>query len=84
VDEFDGTKLAQFSIFECCVHSWDIAQALGVDGSFSDELAQFGYDAVAPHVDYFREIDLLAPTTIDATSADSVQTRVLRLAGRVT
>jgi uncharacterized protein (TIGR03086 family) len=82
LDPFDGSKLAQFSVFECCIHSWDLAQALGVDGTFSEGLAQIGYDGALPYGDTIYEIGAAKRPSSDELSGDSAQARLLHLFGR--
>jgi hypothetical protein len=79
---FDGSNLARFSVLECCIHSWDIAQALGVDGTFSEDLAQIGYDGVLPYIDTVRAAAFTKPPTGDEPSGESAQARLLHLMGR--
>jgi uncharacterized protein (TIGR03086 family) len=78
----DGSTLARISVCECCIHSWDIAQAVGVDGTFSEDLAQIGYDGAAPSIDRIREIGFTKTSTTDEPTDDSVQVRLLHLFGR--
>jgi uncharacterized protein (TIGR03086 family) len=80
--ELDGSTLARFSVCECCVHSWDIAQALRVDGTFSEDLARIAYDGAAPYTDMFHEVGFTKPPTADEPTDDSAQARLLHLFGR--
>jgi hypothetical protein len=79
---FDGSDLARFSVFECCVHSWDLAHALGVDGAFGEELARIGYHGAAPFIDRIRESGLTKAPTTDRTAGSSAQAGLLHLFGR--
>jgi uncharacterized protein (TIGR03086 family) len=79
---FDAATLVRFSILECCVHSWDLAQALGVDGTFNEELAQLGYDGLAPCIDQLRSRSLFKLLRTDESSVLNGQTRPLLLCGR--
>jgi uncharacterized protein (TIGR03086 family) len=81
--DIKASDLARFSIFECCFHSWDLAHAIGVDGAFSAELAQIGYDGVVPFMDTFRERGVFKPRVTEKSPADSAQARLLHLVGRV-
>jgi uncharacterized protein (TIGR03086 family) len=82
IEGFDGSKIACFSIIDTCVHSWDIAQALGVDGTFSEDLAQIGYDGAAPYNDIFQEVGFTKPPTAAQPADNSAQARLLHLFGR--
>jgi uncharacterized protein (TIGR03086 family) len=83
LDPFYGSDLASFSVFEGCVHSWDLAKALGVDGTFSEELAQIGYDGVLPFMERVRAVGFTKPPTTDKPAAACAQARLLHLFGRV-
>jgi uncharacterized protein (TIGR03086 family) len=78
-----GSDLACLSICECCVHSWDLAQAMGIDSAFSEELAQIGYDGALPFIDRVREVGFTKPPETDHPATDSAQARLLHLYGRV-
>jgi uncharacterized protein (TIGR03086 family) len=82
IEGFTGGLLACFSVTDCCVHAWDIAQALGVDGSFDEDLAKLGYDGCAPYNDLFLEVGFTKPPTTDRPTDDSAQARLLHLFGR--
>jgi hypothetical protein len=79
---FDGSNLARFSIFGCCVHSWDIAQGLGVDGAFGEDLAQIGYDGFLPYVETVRQMGYTKPPATDEPTGTTAQARLLHLFGR--
>jgi hypothetical protein len=82
IEGFDGSKIACFSIIDACVHLWDIAQALGVDGTFSEDLAQIVYDGAPPYNDIFQEVGFTKPPTTDEPKDGSAQARLLHLFGR--
>jgi uncharacterized protein (TIGR03086 family) len=85
--EWHGLELLQASLFETCVHTWDLAKALGLDERLNDELMALAYDAAVPIVAHFRTTTytFFGPAPTAALPPDaSAQTRLLHLTGRAT
>jgi uncharacterized protein (TIGR03086 family) len=67
--------------FELLIHSWDLAQAIGQELHYNDEVAQAAYDYALQYAAEWNQAGLFAPPISVPESAD-LQTKLLALTGR--
>jgi uncharacterized protein (TIGR03086 family) len=78
-----GSHIAVFRLWDNVVHTWDLASALGTDATIDEVLVAFTMEQIAPHLDMYRSLGAVAqPSEVEAADC-SLQSRLLRLSGRV-
>jgi uncharacterized protein (TIGR03086 family) len=63
------------------IHGWDLARAIGADGTLDTELVDFAFDFLVPQVDGWRSAGVFGPRIELAGDADR-QSELLAITGR--
>lgn len=70
-----------FTTWDPLGHSWDLAQATGIEAHASDELAEVMIASITPNADMMRNMNLMGEAVEVPADADAM-TRFLGLIGR--
>lgn len=79
--EITGRELLELRLLEQTLHAWDIATGSGTDATIDDALCERLLGSAAT-IERLRGHGYYAPTTALAGPGDSLQERLLRIAGR--